>query len=78
MNIGKLRKLDFFFGSVAIVLLRPASIILGTILGRNHDLVIRKQLAVVKIKGGGSLLLALPALLSLRKKYPDALFDVVA
>ncbi len=77
MNIEKLRKLDFLLGSVAIVLLRPASIILGTILGRNHDLVIRKQLVVMKIKGGGSLLLALPAMLSLRKKYPDKKFTLV-
>ena len=77
MNIEKLRKIDFYLGAVLIVLLRPASIILGTILRRNHDIVIRKQLVVTKIKGGGSLLLALPALLSLRKKYPDKIFTLV-
>jgi ADP-heptose:LPS heptosyltransferase len=77
MKIENLRKLDFFLGSVLIVLLRPASIMLGTILGRNHDLVIRKQLVVMKIKGGGSLLLALPALLSLRKKYQDKKFTLI-
>lgn len=77
MNIERLRKFDFFIGSILIVLLRPASILLGTILRRNHDLVIRKQLVVMKIKGGGSLLLALPALLSLRKKYPDKKFTLV-
>jgi ADP-heptose:LPS heptosyltransferase len=77
MNIAKIRKLDFFLGSVLIVLLRPASILLGTILRRNHDLDIKKQLVVMKIKGGGSLLLALPALLSLRKKYPDKKFTLV-
>jgi ADP-heptose:LPS heptosyltransferase len=77
MNIEKLRKVDFFLGSVLIVLLRPASIMLGTILKRNHAIVIRKQLVVTKIKGGGSLLLAMPALLSLRKKYPDKIFTLV-
>ena len=77
MNIERLRKFDFFIGSVLIVLLRPASILLGTILRRNHDLVIRKQLVVMKIKGGGSLLLALPAMLSLRKKYPDKKFTLI-
>lgn len=77
MTLEKLIKLDSFLGSVLIVLLRPASIILGTILGRNHDLVVRKQLVVMKIRGGGSLLLALPALLSLRKKYPDKTFTLV-
>ncbi|MBL7799980.1 MAG: glycosyltransferase family 9 protein [Chitinophagales bacterium] len=77
MNIEKLRKLDFLLGSVMIVLLRPASILLGTILRRNHDMVIRKHLVVLKIKGGGSLLLAMPAMLSLRKKYPDKRFTLV-
>lgn len=78
MNIERIRKLDFAVGAALIVLLRPASIVLGTILRRNHDLVIRKHLVVVKIKGGGSLLLALPAMLSLRRKYPDKKFTLVA
>ncbi len=77
MDIARLRKFDFFLGSILIVMLRPASILLGTILGRNHDLTIRKQLVVMKIKGGGSLLLALPAMLSLRKKYPDKTFTLI-
>jgi len=77
MNIKNIRKIDFLLGSALIVLLRPASILLGTILRRNHDLVIRKQLAVTKFKGGGSLLLALPAMLSLRKKYPDKKFTLI-
>ncbi len=78
MKIGLVRKLDYLIGSVSIVLLRPACFALGTLLRRNHDLVIRKQLVVMKIKGGGSLLLALPALLSLRKKYPDKKFTLIA
>ncbi|HXH19344.1 MAG TPA: glycosyltransferase family 9 protein [Chitinophagales bacterium] len=77
MNIKNLRKIDFLLGSVLIVLLRPASILLGTILRRNHDLIIRKQLVVTKFRGGGSLLLALPAMLSLRKKYPDKKFTLI-
>ena len=77
MNIERLRKFDFFIGSVLIVILRPASILLGKLLKRNHDLDIKKQLVVMKIKGGGSLLLASPALLSLRKKYPDKKFTLV-
>jgi len=78
MNIKKLIKIDSFLGPVLIVLLRPASILLGTILGRDHDLVIRKHLVVMKIKGGGSLLLTMPAMLSLRKKYPDKKLTLVA
>ena len=57
MSIDKLRKLDWWVGSILIVLLRPASILLGTILKRNHDFDIKKQLVILKIKGGGSLLL---------------------
>lgn len=77
MSIDKLRKLDWWVGSILIVLLRPASILLGTILKRNHDFDIKKQLVILKIKGGGSLLLALPALLSLRKKYPNKKFTLI-
>ncbi len=77
MNIERLRKFDFFIGAVLIVMLRPASILLGTLLRRNHNLDIKNQLVVMKIKGGGSLLLALPALLSLRKKYPGKKFTLV-
>src|SRR5579863_763929 len=77
MKLGNLRNLDFFLGSILIVLLRPASIMLGTMMGRDHDLVIRKQLVVMKLLGGGSLLLALPAMLSLRKKYPGKTFTLV-
>ena len=78
IKIETLRKLDFLAGSVSIVLLRPACFALGTLLRRNHDLVIRKQLVVMKIKGGGSLLLALPAILSLRREYPDKKFTLIA
>ncbi len=77
MSIDKLRKLDFWLGSILIVILRPASIALGTLLRRNHDMIVKNHLVVMKIKGGGSLLLALPALLSLRKKYPDKKFTLI-
>ena len=77
MRIERLVKTDSILGAILIVLLRPVSFILGTFMRRNHDLVIRKHLAVMKIKGGGSLLIALPALLSLRKKYPDKKFTLV-
>ncbi len=60
-----------------VILLRPASIILGNILRRDHDLMVKRQLAVVKLRGGGSLLLALPALLSLRQRYPAQRFTLV-
>jgi ADP-heptose:LPS heptosyltransferase len=69
--------LIFFLGTILIIILRPASILLGKILRRNHDLVIRNHLVITKLKGGGSLLVALPALLSLRKKYPTKKFTLV-
>jgi ADP-heptose:LPS heptosyltransferase len=77
MTIRNLLWIDKIFGTALIILFRPASIVLGLILRRNHDMVIRKQLVVTKIKGGGSLMVALPALLSLRRKYPDKQFSLV-
>jgi ADP-heptose:LPS heptosyltransferase len=77
MKMEHLLRLDSIIGAVSIILLRPASIILGIVLRRDHEMVVRNQLVVTKIKGGGSLLLALPALLALRKKYPEQKFTLV-
>jgi ADP-heptose:LPS heptosyltransferase len=77
MELRILRNIDLVLGSVFVVLLRPASILLGKMLRRDHELTVRRQLAIVKLRGGGSLLVALPALLSLRQRYPSQRFTIV-
>jgi len=77
MTLDLLRKIDRVVGTALIVVLRPASIVLGTILRRNHELTVKSHLVVVKLRGGGSLLLALPSLLALRQRYPLQRFTLV-
>jgi ADP-heptose:LPS heptosyltransferase len=57
-------------GSCGIFFLRPLATVLGKLLRRDHSLSVKDRIAVVKMLGGGSLVIALPALLGLRRKYP--------
>jgi ADP-heptose:LPS heptosyltransferase len=44
--------------------------LLGYLLNRDHALPVRGDITVIKMLGGGSLVMALPALLRIRRKYP--------
>ena len=72
MNLGRKRRLDWVVGGVLIALLRPAVVLLGWILRRDHTLRLGKRVSVFKLVGGGSLVIALPALLGLRRRHPTA------
>src|SRR5262249_3350125 len=54
--------------------LQPTAQILRPILRRHHTLKLRDRVAVIKMMGGGSLIIAYPALLALRKRYPHVRF----
>ena len=76
MPFWLIRLLDQTFGRIALMLLAPlgglVSMVLGPPLpGRQ------KTFSFLKLHGGGSLLIALPALLGIRKKHPDALFVLI-
>jgi ADP-heptose:LPS heptosyltransferase len=77
MRISTIKFLDYYVGSSILVLLKPIVILLGNILRRDHDLKINKNVTFVKLLGGGSLVIAFPALLGLRKKYPDLKINLV-
>jgi ADP-heptose:LPS heptosyltransferase len=77
MNLQKKRSIDFFLGGTLMLLLRPLVRLLGRWLGRNHEPTVADKVVFVKMLGGGSLIIALPTILGLRKKYPSARFLLV-
>src|SRR3954468_18278078 len=71
MNLRTQRALDNYLGRFAIGVLRPATRVLGKLLGRDHRLTVGKEIVWIKMLGGGSLLLAMPMLLGMRRKFPE-------
>ncbi|SDG34539.1 glycosyltransferase family 9 protein [Thalassobaculum litoreum] len=61
---------DDKLGSLLIALLKPMALALGFLLRRDHALEVRGDIVVIKLLGGGSLVLAMPALLALRRAHP--------
>jgi len=67
MNLRIRLLLDFYFGGFLHAILRIPTILLGKLMGRNHDLTACRNIAVMKLLGGGSLVIAYPALLALKR-----------
>jgi len=59
--------LDLYVGGMLHAILKIPTILLGRLLGRDHDLTRCQEIAVLKLLGGGSLVIAYPALLALKK-----------
>jgi ADP-heptose:LPS heptosyltransferase len=64
--------IDNYVGRLGITVLRPAAILLGKVLRRDHRLTVDREIVWVKMLGGGSLLLAGPMLLGMRRAHPTA------
>jgi len=77
MELRTKKFLDFSLGGIFIGLLKPFVMLLGRTLHRDHTPELRDRLAVIKLMGGGSLVIALPALLGLRNRYPQCHFTLV-
>jgi ADP-heptose:LPS heptosyltransferase len=71
MKLGTVLKLDKYLGSLLVALFKPATCLLGLFARRDHSLKLKKNLTILKPLGGGSLAIAYPTLLGLRKRYPD-------
>lgn len=67
MNLRAKLAFDHYFGGFLHLILRVPTILLGKILSRNHDLSRCREIAILKLLGGGSLVIAYPALLALRR-----------
>jgi len=79
MNLRVKLLADYYLGGVAHILLKPFVMLLGRILRRDHSLdpTRLKELTIIKMLGGGSLIIAYPSLLALKKKYPNLTLGLV-
>lgn len=77
MTLRAKQAIDLYLGGALIVLLRPWVYLVGRLLRRDHALRVGSELCIVKMLGGGSLVIALPALLGIRKAHPGAKLALV-
>ena len=63
--------LDRYLGGTLIFVLNIFARLLGLFLKRDHSLRVRGDILLIKMLGGGSLVMAMPALLGIRRAYPD-------
>jgi ADP-heptose:LPS heptosyltransferase len=68
---------DFWLGSLLLLVLFLPVRGLGLLLRRDHSLAERRGCAVVKLVGAGSLFLAMPSLQAIREKFPRGKFFLV-
>jgi len=58
--------IDYYIGSLLHVFLKPLNLLLGKLLSRDHDLRKCSSVTIIKMLGGGSLVIAYPALLAIK------------
>lgn len=71
MNLYFKKILDFYIGGFLILVLRPITIVIGKFLRRNHDPLPNGDITVIKMLGGGSLVIGAGALLAIKRQYPE-------
>jgi ADP-heptose:LPS heptosyltransferase len=59
--------LDFYVGGALLALLKLPTMLLGALMGRDHKLDNCKSITFIKMQGGGSLVIAYPTLLAIRR-----------
>ena len=69
MKIKNLKRIDNFLGSIFLILFWPLAYILNKFITRLGPG--KNQICVLKILGGGSLLMAYPALLGVKERHQD-------
>lgn len=67
MNLRSKLFLDYYVGGFLHAVLRIPTVLLGKLLRRDHELLRCREIAILKLLGGGSLVIAYPALLALRR-----------
>jgi len=77
MTVADKQRVDSIFGPWLVLLLRPLAQLAGKLLGRDHSSAPRGEIVFIKLLGGGSLLIALPALLGVRRRYPNLSLTLV-
>lgn len=77
MRLRTLKRADYYVGGPLLAAVKPAVWLLGRILRRDHALEPRGEICFIKLLGAGSLVIAFPALLGLRRRYPALRFSLV-
>ena len=60
---------DLYVGGMIHAMLKIPTILMGKLMRRNHDLKDCREIAILKLLGGGSLVIAYPALLALKRLH---------
>jgi ADP-heptose:LPS heptosyltransferase len=71
MTIDDKQRLDRILGAWLLVVLRPLAQLAGKFMRRDHASAPRGEIVFIKVMGGGSLLIALPVLLGVRRRFPE-------
>ena len=66
MKLDLKKALDLYLGGFFILILRPIVILLGKTLKRNHDPTPKRDISIIKLQGGGSLVIGLSALIAIK------------
>ncbi len=77
MNLKLKTSLDYYAGGIIHFLLKPFVYFLGIVLGRDHSLEGVGEVTVLKMLGGGSLVIAYPSLLALKAARPGLRLNLV-
>lgn len=70
LSLRDKKLIDWFIGGLFYYILAPFVVLLGKILKRDHSLAPQGSIFIMKMIGGGSLIIAFPALLGIRSKFP--------
>lgn len=70
MHLNIKKAIDLYIGGTLIIVLRPIVILFGKLLKRDHSLIPQGDITIIKLLGGGSLVIGLPALYAIKKAYP--------
>lgn len=72
MRLSTKVSIDRWVAGSLLLLLKPLVMALGWLLKRDHRLSVGRSVLVIKLVGGGSLFIALPNLLGLKRAHPQA------
>src|SRR5580658_8217471 len=71
------RRIDYWAGGLLLALLFVPIRCLGVTMRRDHTTTRRRGCAVIKLVGAGSLFLAMPSMLEIRRRFPNGRFFLV-
>jgi hypothetical protein len=72
MTIDLKIAIDRLVGFILIFILNIVARVTGIAMRRDHSLQVRGDILIIKMLGGGSLVMAMPALLGLRRTFPQS------